>query len=231
MAAIELVKTPLYTDADLISYYRLESNFTDSKSAYNLSASGTPSDVTGKFGNGKSFDGSTSASVSAASSANMPRSILSNLSWSFWIYPNATPNTQKGILGYANSGTDFYCCHFDNTSQKVAFVVNTGGQGGRAAISTTALSASTWYHIVAINDYTNTKLKIWVNGSKEHEITSSLASGTNTAAFEIGAINGIGNANIILDDIAVFDRALTDQEVSNLYNGTWATASFLLNFL
>jgi len=231
MAAIELNATPLLTDANLQGYWRLESNYTDTSSnGYTLTASGSPSDVTGKFGNGKSFDGTTYASIAQASSTDLPRAIQADATFSFWIYPNATPNVQYGILGYDNTSTDFYCFHWSGTSQKISFTVNAGGQPNRGVTTTTALSASTWYHIVGVNDNTNTDLKLWVNGVKEGEDTSaSLAAGTNTSPFYVAKIPGVNatGTNAIFDDVAVFDRALTDTEVQNLYNGTWPNGNFL----
>lgn len=55
-AATELYSTPLFNDASLISYYRMEGNSNDAKSSNNGSDSSMSySTTSGKFGEGASF--------------------------------------------------------------------------------------------------------------------------------------------------------------------------------
>lgn len=97
------------------------------------------------------------------------------------------------------------------------------GNGG------TALSGSTWYHVVFTSD--GSTLKMYLNGSEE---TVTMGSGSNlgqwfsdigttyvhkySLGFNTSAANKINDFDGLIDEVGVWDRALTSTEVSALYN-------------
>lgn len=71
--------------------------------------------------------------------------------------------------------------------------------------------ANTWYHIVVT--YNGTVVKMYMNGVLLGTQVYNLVTGSNFA-FRLG-----GNASTLtVDDLRMFDRAITDAEVSNLFN-------------
>jgi hypothetical protein len=84
------------------------------------------------------------------------------------------------------------------------------------------LSSSNWYHLVIVHNST-TGGSIYINGSlvSTYNTSGALCSSTNPLYF--GCDNGLGVINRFfngkLDDIGIWNRALTQQEITNMYNG------------
>lgn len=82
-----------------------------------------------------------------------------------------------------------------------------------------------WYHLVT--SYDGTKVKIYMNGNLIK--TQTLAINTSNSVnnlFKIGATPSTssgGTLNAAIDDLQIFDVALTDAKVNSLYSGTLAT--------
>ncbi len=89
-----------------------------------------------------------------------------------------------------------------------------------------ALILNRWYFVCLTKS--NDSLLLYVNGEKvkaeKYTLTGSI---TNTAMASIGASNINGNwagfVNAILDDIGIWNRVLTQQEISALYKGCFDT--------
>jgi len=86
---------------------------------------------------------------------------------------------------------------------------------------TSNLSYNTWYHVVAV--YTGTQLKIYVNGVQNGASVNSTGSmTTNTKSVFIGGdpefpANTRARWKGDLDDVYIFNRALSDTEITTLY--------------
>ncbi len=84
-STLGLYATSLFSDPNLYSYYRFEGNSNDAKGSHN----GTDSNITygtpyGKFGQGASFNGSTSHITATSSFSGNPA-----ISVSAWVYPTS----------------------------------------------------------------------------------------------------------------------------------------------
>ncbi|WP_213190590.1 LamG-like jellyroll fold domain-containing protein [Cloacibacterium caeni] len=83
-----------------------------------------------------------------------------------------------------------------------------------------------WYHLVTT--YDGSKIKIYMNGALIK--TQNLAINTSNTInnlFKIGATPSTSSwltLNATIDDLQIFDVALTDAQVNSLYSGTLATA-------
>ena len=219
MAAIEIASTPFASDARLVMYHRFSDNLTDSgPNGYNLSG-GPASYQTGVFGKAARYDSGNESQIAAASSPNIVRAVQANMSWFFKIKPVGTPSGQFGVIGFPNSGTDYFCIHTNGSTQKLRFTLNAGGGDPGRIDSSIALADGVWYTVCAINDWTNSKLKIWVDSTKD-EKTPSLSAGTNTGPFYINGVN-IAKGAFDIDELAVFNGALTDAEYAQIRDGTF----------
>ena len=85
---------------------------------------------------------------------------------------------------------------------------------------------NTWYHLVAT--YKSGEMRLWVNGSLENgiDLTSMTGNLDYTEAPDYGFLIGryqdndeTYESNAIIDEVAVWNRALTPVEVDELYNG------------
>jgi hypothetical protein len=83
------------------------------------------------------------------------------------------------------------------------------------------VAAGQWYHVVATFDSSTTTARIYVNAvQRASQATGQQLTSNSGAVFRLAYTWYTGNNkyyNGVLDEIAVFDRALTDAEVSALY--------------
>ena len=79
-------------------------------------------------------------------------------------------------------------------------------------ISSSPIRENIWYHVFAI--YDSSFLKIYLNGVLLDEIAVNFADFSSTSGFEIGSSSFAG----IIDDVKVFDQALSDAEVREIYS-------------
>lgn len=222
ISAQELIYTPLFSDPNLQGYYRMESNWNDSKNSNNLTAHAGPTFVTGKFGNAGSFaSGSSQYSDIAA--------FEYTTSFTYMCWFNRTSGTDQAIMSKTNAAATVLRRIYVVNDTTINFHVD--GLTTNNSVSTVATSTATTYFLAGVYDSTNSLLKIWLNSTK----TQLTCGGTPTAStgnFSIGRDGSYSNyLNGWVDDAAVFNRALTDTEILNYYNGTFAQAAFLLNFI
>ena len=210
----ELDSTSLSGDANLQGYWKLESDGTDSSgNGYTVAAGTAPTFVAGKFGNGADFEQSSSEflTISNASAPNLD--ILGSQSWFAWVKLEniSTTSAFMGSLSSgATSGIQF------STRSDSTLVVDLIGVTGTPFVSDALLTAGTFYHLGFVYDTSN--VHIYINGVKK----TIAASGSITAhanSFSLGRPGDFaGNyTDGIVDDVSVFDRALTDDEVAELY--------------
>ena len=78
---------------------------------------------------------------------------------------------------------------------------------------------SQWSHIVST--YDNTAIKIYVNGALVSSTANSGQLTQNTSSLTLGKATFAGDQYAFgkLDDIGIWNRALTQQEITDLFNG------------
>jgi len=143
---------------------------------------------------------------------------------SSWIYVNST-NTDFPIVALGDNGTQ--------TLNELSFSVYptnnlTAETPGANDITSTGatITMGQWVHAVVVHNatgYTTSNFQFYLNGI---EYTSNTNDGTNDPFslnnyFSIGRNHGGGNssfANGNIDDIAIYNRALSSTEIQQLYN-------------
>lgn len=237
MAALELYRTTLFTDANLTAYYRMEGNSNDSKGSNN----GTDTSVTYSSGNGKFGQGGGYAVASSSKSVFSENSAwkqTGNFSALFWLKTSAS--VQSGVIhceAEVASKTAGWYVQF-NSAGKLQFVSgkNSGttlGTDWQVVLFNTAINDGAFHFVACVYDGSN--LKISVDGSA---FTTAAWTGGQayqaTTYLRFGCQNQTGTDNTFLDgaldDIAIFSRALTITEVQNHYNGLDPAAGGTGNF-
>lgn len=232
MNTIEFGSLSLFSDANLISYWKLE-NVNDSKSSNNLTNNGTTPFNAAKFNNGGDFGtGNTSKYFSIASALSIDGGAIS---CGGWIKINSEPsNTYYHIVGQSNntSKTRYNLYYRDNGGAKTLELLRTrvGVVDTTVSASISALGTSAFHHIFFTYDTTN--LRIYLDGVLVGTPTAASGNGSSATAniFTIGADAGPGAgnySNLIIDDVPLFSRALTADEVALIYNGPASDAPFM----
>lgn len=224
----ELNTLSLLSDANLVSYWRMEGNSNDSKSSNN----GTDTDITyslsnGKFNQGAGFNGSTSKISLGNVAALKPTTAVTV---SCWINATAYADYKAIVVAdgasswTANNG--YGLVHLTATND-VSFWINNFQNN---VVSGTVVPGG-WHHVVGTYDKQNVKLYIdgLLIGSDPY--TSNIAYGTGAVAIGCGAELGQFFWNGNIDDVAIFSRALTATEVLTLYKDKLAgNPLFFTNF-
>ncbi|OGG01585.1 hypothetical protein A2Z33_04555 [Candidatus Gottesmanbacteria bacterium RBG_16_52_11] len=133
-----------------------------------------------------------------------------------WI--NATTLDANDRVIIARNASPSYSWYVANDAANPGKLEFSTDGGVTTGVSTLTLSTGTWYHIVLAADETKTRL--YINGTPDKEITHTgiLYQNGNIA---LGADTSGSNAwNGKIDDVRIYDRALSPAEISQLYN--WA---------
>ena len=120
------------------------------------------------------------------------------------------------------------------SSSSIRIGVNTGTND--FTVSTLTVDGTQWYHLVAT--VSGTTATLYLDGSSVGTATCLAPASTAFNDVRLGALNGTafgGNTrpfNGYLDEIAIYNRAITSTEVSNIYNNkvyVAPTAMYRLN--
>src|SRR5262249_40903239 len=89
-------------------------------------------------------------------------------------------------------------------------------------ISTTTVTTGQWYHVAAVKS--SSGFLLYVNGILEALKPLTVFNDTNSADVQLGYNIGYGaRLNGLLDDVAIYRRALTSSEIQVIYNAGGGT--------
>jgi len=138
--------------------------------------------------------------------------INGNLTLSCWVRSDGDYSKYRTIIAQRNAGV--------STNYEIYLRISSGVIGffdGSLNNSSTTLTANTENHIMAV--VSGTSLTLYLNGSSIHTATISAPSSTSGEHFVIGnAYNQSEQFDGMINDVAVWDSALTANEVTALYN-------------
>ena len=132
---------------------------------------------------------------------------------SAWIYTNSNRLTQS-IVSFGNHSYHLYLQMYDSCYLQwaAAQVVNTG-----VSYFEPVIESHKWYHIVAIN-YVGEYVKLYINADMKSFIFFPFIYNYEKN-FTIGYTNSEGFFfNGKIDDILIYKRELTENEIKQLYN-------------
>lgn len=105
---------------------------------------------------------------------------------------------------------------------RILFTHNATDSTAYNLTSTTNVITGTWYHVIARRDLPNNTLKLYINGAEQSSNSTTGKTLVNPNANNL--VLGGGSANCSssylqgnLDDVRVYNRALTTTEITQLY--------------
>jgi hypothetical protein len=208
----------------IAAYWSLDSTgFTDSSgNGYTLTSNNvvlnSPVTVgTGKVGGCAVFNG-----TNYLSSTSVPSTNLSEVTVSVWVkndgskiasYPDVVS------LGQMNNGTRFEVLLNTDNPYKTLLSINNGAY--LLGDNTINILDGNWHHIVATGSSTASQAKLYIDGTLINTISiSSLSINLNYTSigdciYAPGTINRFVGS---VDEVGIWNRALTSTEVTSLYN-------------
>lgn len=230
MSLVPLTGNATIVSDDVISWWdceetsgvRYDSNTTNSN---DLTDNNTVGYSTGIVGNGCDFEKDNSESLSISDANQSGLDITGDHTISVWVKPEtACPNFDMPILGkYAGSGDQRgYLIGCDPNSINLYHSSLGTDPSTQFAFITNTLGVATWHHIV----YTYTAGASEVITLYEDAIsigsddTYAQSIFNNSAAFYIGYNADVSQTYFdgLIDEIVIFDRVLTTDEIDDLYN-------------
>lgn len=169
--------------------------------------------VAGNLSTALSFDGSNDF-VDFGSPAALDI-VSDQMTLSAWV---KTSNFGGVILGKSHTNT-----HSSPYYQYVLYVITPGlihmRAGSQTVSGTSSIIDNSWHHVVGVYDGSN--IKVYVDGS--HEASTAKTGGLTSSSrnFRVGArhTDAMGEyMNGSIDDVRIYDRALSDAEVLSIYN-------------
>ena len=198
---------------NLVSYYKLDESsgaVLDVHGSNDGTNNGATPNVTGKINTAYDFVAANTDYISLGNPANLK--ITGNITISLWVYLDGTASTNRFV---AKGNSYFFWFSGDNGLGYFAIDLD-GGAVPNSGTSTTDIRGG-WHHVVGVNDGTN--LKIYIDGTEESTDTTGGGIVTNDTNVEFG--RNVGGSEYFdgkLDEIGIWDRALSDNEISDLYN-------------
>ncbi|MFZ1306414.1 MAG: LamG-like jellyroll fold domain-containing protein, partial [Ferruginibacter sp.] len=214
---------------NLVAYYPFNGNANDqSGNAINPTYIGAGVTLTtDRFGNANSaynFDGLTGSYI------RMPADLLPTTNRTISLWFNVTDvSNRPGLLGYGGNGScgTTLIMGLNCTGTGTYFVQGHCGNNG-AGYTYPAPPVNSWYHwVLTIN---GADQKIYVNGELKSTTSSfggsTAVTGKDLALGVITSLNGtapytdanVGYTNGKLDDIRIYNAAMSDAQVMQLYN-------------
>ncbi len=186
----------------------------------------------GKFGKALKLDGMDDV-VTVEDKPNAALDPISGITVSAWIFLDSRAGNQyKTVLRKPPSanGDPFglYSLHFNNLNEKIEFLISKGLAGSaKTVLSKESIPLQTWTLVTGTWDGTN--IKLFVDGILQNTAAFSGPIGTNDLPLYIGKDQGQSFFAGKLDDVFVYNKALTDQQVKKLNDDYQTEISGLLN--
>jgi hypothetical protein len=172
--------------------------------------------ASGKFGGALSLNGSSQSLYDLSSPSYLPVG-NSSYSQSVWFKPSVVNN--GGLIGWGSYG---------NTKRTNALRMSGAGSGGfynywwdvdlYCSPSSCPLTSNTWYHVVTT--YDGTTRSIYLNGVLKASDTNRGPNNATAAEFHIGKTCCAEYFTGLIDDVAIYNRAVTAAEVLELTNSS-----------
>lgn len=213
----QISTTSLFSDVNFQHYYKFE-DANDSKGSNNLTNTGSVPFNAAKYSNGGDLGTSNTTDWFSRADAN---GVAGNTDYSFAFWAKITTEIGAGRYTFFSVRTttgasryfDFYYDYNAGTRQ-----LNLNASG-TATNYTVTLGTAVFHHFVVIRNFGGSTTKIYLDGADV--VSGTLGTGTDgSTTFGIGAetVAGGNPASLIIDDFGMWDRVLTADEVSTLYN-------------
>jgi len=213
----------------MVAWYRMDGNANDFGGSNNPSATNAISFVAGKDNQGVTFGSGGYIEIPHSSALAIQRFTIDA-----WVKPNGAPLApasnndfwgavivQKGLsppTGYTNVPISLWW-----SAQQQKFGFTFGNQNTDRIVSSSTFPAGQWYHVAAT--YDGSTMKLYVNGNLEASkpFTSSITYDPSipwtigSTAAPIRAAGYPRTFNGVIDEVEIFNRALSQAEIQAIY--------------
>jgi len=181
-----------------------------------MSMNQTINPVQGKFGQALKFNG-TNNYVITPSLGTPP----SSTAVSVWIKPNPAGGVVMSELGQSTINTSWHDVQIEvETNNSIKACIWTGSDN--CAVAATGITYGKWYNVVMSYNSSSGVMSSYVNGAAGGTV-SGTKQNTTSLFYGIGATDSTNGGNGAyfsgtIDDVRIYNRALSTSEIATLYN-------------
>ena len=212
------------TEVGLIAYYPMDGNFGDATGTSNNNgvASGVPEFGCGVIGSAVALNGGNDfVRIPGGNSNNVNREFDSeDFTMSFYFKPVGVNGTQFLVSKRDTNcnNLQYFAVRYAPLNRSVSVTLQQNNQIAR--IDRPIRNGDCWQHLTILR--ADNRLRLYLNGEEIGETgTTSRVDITNDGELLIGSTNCRGNGEVpfdgLIDEVRVYNRALSMSEVRNLY--------------
>lgn len=203
---------------NLVSYWKLDEasgNAADSVGSNTLTNTNTATYSAGKLSNAVNFVAGSTQKLSKTSATGLPSGSDARTISCWFKTSDINQGGGEGLVGYGTYASVQLFSFSQGTSGKIAIDI-----GAEARELNYTFSTDTWYHIVATLPGGGSKVfTTYVNGVSVGDITFTGTPNTVNSLICFGTNLGSDNYwSGSLDEVGIWSRALTADEVSQVFN-------------
>lgn len=170
------------------------------------------------------FEGSSLEFLSITDAAQVGLAITGSVSIVLWYKPESLPGVganQQLVAKYLTTGNQRSYRVIVEENDAIQVWLSSNGTATVSALGATPLTVGAWYHIGVV--YNGTDIRIYINGTLDsnganNPLTYSGGIFDSTANFQIGVQqSGSGYVDGLVDEVAVFNKALSSTEISDIF--------------
>jgi hypothetical protein len=193
----------------MVSWWGADNNALDIVGMNNGTIHGGVTYGQGEVGSAFDFNSAVGTYLQIPSSAAL--NIQGSHSISAWVYMRNTSGTR--LIAGKSGGTQFY-----SADGILHFVVYSGGTPYHV-VSTTALTGNSWHHVTGVFDGNAGVSRLYVDGELNNtSISIPGQPDSNTNPYVFGGMSGFDYyLDGLIDEVAIFNRALTGTDVQNIF--------------
>lgn len=222
-----LIFRMVFSDSGLVGHWTMDqvdyvSSKMQDKTIYNHDATNYGATfTTDRFGNANSamtFNGSASSVVFDNTNSSFDFTVGESFSYGAWFKMNSSPNSWHGIISKMPSWGNGYNLQVGPT-QNIACGI------GTYVKTSWAPEIGVWYHAMCV--YDGSKMTLYVNGQEESSAYYSVKSGNSD--LKLGMFYTSGSLPFYgdIDNVTIYNRALSNSEVKVLYSSVGETKTSL----
>ncbi|MES2655421.1 MAG: FG-GAP-like repeat-containing protein [Bacteroidota bacterium] len=208
----------------LVAYYPFTGNAGDSSGFENNGTPGVGVSLTNSMDNtpntAYNFNGASTSKISASSNPSLDVSLMSGVTFSCWIKPVSSALTRR-IINLQTGTTTSTAVNIDiafKDNNKLEIANFNLGTSAFLFYSNAYISTSTWSHIVLTIDSLK-NVKLYINDSLDYSFTASVFAKPILPTLTIGNhLTNSWNYIGLMDEVRIYNRAITMAEVDALYN-------------
>ena len=209
------------SETDLVSYWKTDNSLTDEVGGNNGVFSGMSYDASPSvFSTSLGFSGASQSQADFGNSLDLQS--ISAFTLSCWVYPNVVNSLATVYDNYAGAAGPYRM--FINSNQST-FQFTLGATTLTCPANTATVS--TWHHVAMVMSSTSVA-SVYVNGTA-YSIGASSPSQSTISHLIVGARKQTGvdaynlHADVNVEDMSYWGRALTQEEINEIYSGGTTT--------